>query len=162
MAAPVHAATYSGGSGTEGDPYLISIPQDLVTLANTASSADWASQFLMTQDIDMSGVTGFTPIGNSTTSFTGVFDGGRHAVQNLTIDLPAQSNVGFFGYISGTSCQVRNVGMQGGAVTGGGSVGGLVGVNWGGTVTGCYATGAVTGVGDYVGGLVGYNLSMRK
>ena len=73
MVTPPYAATYSGGSGTAGAPYLISTPADLVTLS--ATSADWASQFLMTQDIDMSAVTGFTLIGNSTTMFTGVFDG---------------------------------------------------------------------------------------
>ena len=42
-------------------------------------------------------------------------------------------------------------------VTGSGdSVGGLVGYNWGGTLTQCYATGAVSG-GTSVGGLVGVN-----
>jgi hypothetical protein len=43
-----------------------------------------------------------------------------------------------------------------GAVTGEGTVGGLVGSN-SGTVTGCYATGTVTGVEGTVGGLVGGN-----
>jgi len=45
-AAPgAYAATYSGGSGTSGDPYLISTPQDLVDLANVANSADWDITF---------------------------------------------------------------------------------------------------------------------
>ena len=42
MAAPgAYAATYSGGSGTSGDPYQISTQQDLFDLANTANAADW-------------------------------------------------------------------------------------------------------------------------
>jgi len=151
----VNAATYSGGSGTEADPYLISTSQDLVTLANTANSADWATHFLMTQDIDMSGVAGFTPIGNSTTAFTGIFDGGGHAIQNLTINLPAQTYVGLFARTYG-ACQFRNLGMQGGAVTGDQFVGALVGLNEFGTITTCYATGTVTGFAR-VGGLVGSN-----
>ena len=35
-----YAATYSGGSGTSGDPYLISTSQDLLDLANMISSAE--------------------------------------------------------------------------------------------------------------------------
>ena len=35
-----YAATYSGGSGTSGDPYLISTSEDLVDLANMISSTE--------------------------------------------------------------------------------------------------------------------------
>jgi len=35
-----YAATYSGGTGTSGDPYLISTSEDLVDLANMISSAE--------------------------------------------------------------------------------------------------------------------------
>ncbi len=154
----VHAATYSGGSGTEGDPYLISIPQDLVTLANTANSADWSRSFLMTQDIEMSGVTGFTPIGNSTTAFTGVFDGGGHVIRNLYIDRPDTDYVGLFGHIT-SGGSVDSLGIEDGAVTGNDYVGGLVGYNSSTyvTVRGCYATSPVTGNNGMVGGLVGWN-----
>ena len=44
-----------------------------------------------------------------------------------------------------------------GNVSGNDSVGGVVGVNYFGTVTGCHATGNVSGGGNYVGGVVGYN-----
>jgi len=172
MAAPTaHAATYSGGSGTEIDPYLISTPQDLLDLANTANEADWDKHFLMTKDINMTGL--FTPIARDTdpgtygfqgTKFTGVFDGGGHAVQNLTINLPTQDYVGLFGYISGASCQIKNLGMQGGTISGRLDVGGLVGWNDSGMVTSCYATGSISATGvevilrvARVGGLVGFN-----
>lgn len=155
MAAPAHAATYSGGTGTEGDPYLISTVQDLLDLSNTANSADWSKHFLMTNDIDMSGVTTFTPIGNAATRFYGVFDGGGHVIQNLTIDLSAQDYVGIFGYL-GASCQLKDLGLQGYSISGNGYTGALVGANRG-TVTDCYATGSVTGGWGRVGGLVGWN-----
>ncbi len=162
-----HAATYSGGSGTEMAPYLISTPQDLQDLSNPANSADWDKHFLMTQDIDMVGVTGFTPIAPDTdlgagshqgTMFTGVFDGGGYAVQNLVIDLPTQDYVGLFGYVDGSAVEIHDLGIQGGSVTGSNYIGGLLGCNRDGvTLTGCYATGAVSGSDRYVGGLVGYN-----
>ena len=48
-----------------------------------------------------------------------------------------------------------------GAVSGVEGVGGVVGQNFGGTVENCYNTGTVTGTGtdDYVGGVVGWNVS---
>ena len=107
-----YAATYSGGAGTLGDPYLISTPQDLLDLSNPVNSADWDKHFLMTNDIDMSGVTGFTPIApdddpvaedHQGVKFTGVFDGGGHAIWNLTINLPTQDYVGLFGYVDGSA-----------------------------------------------------------
>ncbi len=59
--------------------------------------------------------------------------------------------VGFNGeYSSVSNCYATGI------VSGGGTVGGLVGWNWSGTILKCYATGGVTG--DYeVGGLVGDN-----
>ncbi len=50
-----------------------------------------------------------------------------------------------------TSCYTTGV------ISGGGSVGGLVGENWGGTVTQCYSSAAVDGKSNAVGGLVGDN-----
>ena len=46
-----------------------------------------------------------------------------------------------------------------GAVSGVEGVGGVVGQNFGGTVENCYNTGTVTGTDDYVGGVVGWNVS---
>ncbi|MCP3976451.1 MAG: DUF5011 domain-containing protein, partial [bacterium] len=61
-----------------------------------------------------------------------------------------------FGFTSGTS-SISNLGLEGGEVTGAYYVGGLGGVNNGGSITTSYATGAVTGSGAFVGGLVGIN-----
>jgi len=97
---------------------------------------------------------GFTPLGNSTTNFTGSFNGLGHTISNLTINVPSASDVGLFGY-TGTGSVIQNVGLLGGSVTGDDIVGGLVGLN-NGTVSNSYATGNVSG-SEYVGGLVGYN-----
>ncbi len=157
-----HAATYSGGSGTELAPYLIATPQDLQDLSNTANSADWDKHFLMPQDIDMVGITSFTPIGNNTTKFTGIVDGGGFAVQNLTLDLPMQDNVGLFGRVSGSG-EVKDLGLEGGNVVGREYVGGLAGRNEGGAITDCYTTGPVSGnvrVGGLIGSSVGGTISL--
>jgi len=104
--------------------------------------------------------TGFAPVGNFTTQFTGNFDGLGHTISNLFINRPTTGNVGLIG-CSGTA--IQNVGLVGGSVSGANNmangmtkfVGGLVGINLG-TVSNSYATCSVSGSGQ-VGGLVGYN-----
>ena len=63
-----------------------------------------------------------------------------------------------FGYL-GSGGEVRNLGIEGGSVTGNQHVGSLVARNEGGTIRACYATGNVTGSSSSVGGLVGINNS---
>ncbi len=163
FATGAEAGIYSGGAGTAESPFLISTPQDLVSLANPVNSADWNNHFLMTHSIDMSGVVDFTPIAPDTnlnttehdgTNFTGVFDGGGYAIQNLVIDLPDQNFVGLFGVVY-TGGVVQDLNLENVSVTGLNLVGALIGSNYG-TVSDCHMTGSVTG-GSYVGGLVGVN-----
>ncbi len=168
FATMAHGATYSGGGGVMGDPFLISSPQDLADLANPDNSTDWDKHFLMTNDIDMSGITGFAPIGPTWrewdggfvvtvvgTPFTGVFDGGGNTIHNLIIARPNQGSVGLFSGVSGASAQVKNLGLQGGRVVGTGTVGALVGLN-NGLIEACRADVQVTG--RDTGGLVGSNM----
>lgn len=100
---------------------------------------------------------GFEPIGNSTTPFTGKFDGLGHTISNLAINRPATEFVGLFGYAGGVgiSAEIRNIGLIGGSVTGLNFVGELVGAN-GATISNSYSTGSVSGT-TYVGGLAGEN-----
>lgn len=74
----VYAQTYSGGSGTAQDPYLISSKADMAALAIAVNDGNAYSgkHFLLTQDL--TGIS--TRIGNSSTNcFKGVFDGGGYA-----------------------------------------------------------------------------------
>ncbi len=122
------------------------------------------ANYTLGRDINMSttgsggnvwGSAGFIPIGNSGDPFTGTFNGLGYSISGLTIDLPAASNVGLFGY-TGSSSVIENVGLVGGTVSGYHNVGDLVGDNLG-SINGSYANGSVVGAGTSVGGLVGAN-----
>ena len=119
-----------------------------------------SGNYVLGANIDATGTSfwntnsGFTPVGNSTTPFTGTFDGLGHTITNLTINRPTTAYVGLFGY-TGTSSVIRNVGLVGSSVNGLVHVGNLVGYNYG-TVNNSYAAGNVSGH-QYVGGLAGFN-----
>ena len=103
----------------------------------------------------MWGSAGFSPIGNLSTPFTGRFDGQGYTITGLTINRPATSYVGLFGY--GLNSDIRNVGLIGGSVAGRAFTGALIGRN-SGDVTESYSSVNMTGygqTGQYVGGLVG-------
>ena len=78
--------TWTQGSGTQTDPYLIEIPQHLAWLAqkvNDGTSTYNGVYFRLTADLDMNSLE-WTPIGNSTTNrFKGVFDGDGHFIDNI-------------------------------------------------------------------------------
>ncbi|HUW26803.1 MAG TPA: MBG domain-containing protein [Gallionella sp.] len=103
------------------------------------------------------GNAGWQPIGNTTTPFTGHFDGLGHTVTDLFINRPTTNHVGLFGYAENAT--LSNVGLVGGSMVGqtwvGGLMGGLEAINGTASISNSYVTGSVTG-GDYVGGLAGY------
>ena len=83
----------------------------------------------------------------------GEFDGNGHRIANLSFSFGFIAHVGLFGYVASggvvTGVSAENVNINGRLV-----VGGLVGQNYGGTVSDSYSTGSVTGWAN-VGGLVG-------
>ncbi|MCT7517397.1 GLUG motif-containing protein [Aliarcobacter cryaerophilus] len=102
------------------------------------------------------GYYGFNPIGDSSNSFTGTFDGLGFTISDLYINRPTQDNVGLFEYTNNAT--IKNIGLENVNITGNNYVGGLVGRNGGnkGTISNSYATGSVNGNSE-VGGLVGVN-----
>ncbi len=148
------AAVYSGGAGTEVDPYRIGSVADWQTLAATAG--DWDKHFFLMGDIDFGGAV-LGQVGTSFTHFAGVFDGNGHVLKNGQVHPSGTGNTGVFGFLD-TAGAIRNLGVKSVAVTGNFYTGGLVGVNQG-RITDCYTTGTVTGEvsAEYIGGLVGQN-----
>ena len=132
------------------------------------NSTTLAASYTLARDLGDGGITnpseiwgtsltsgaGFVPIGNSTTNFTGTFNGLGHTLGNLYINSTSDVSVGLFGY-TGTGALVENAGVINVDLTGNNNVGALVGYNNGGTITDSYSTGSVSGNGS-VGGLVGF------
>jgi len=179
MGTSLMAGTYSGGTGVDADnAFLISNTDDLIELSNTSS--DWDAYFKQTADIafdaneenvdwdgdgtadwDTEDQLGFSPIGNSSTNFTGSYDGNEKTISNLFINRPSQDFIGLFGYVNGdeSTTEIYDLGVTNVDITGNDRVGGLLGYNLSSTVSNSYSTGSVSGTGNYVGGLVGQNNS---
>ncbi len=123
--------------------------------ANSALAGRWAQGV----DIDARATanwnagTGFTPIGNGSTPFTGRFDGLGYVITGLTINRPASSNQGLFGVTSGAD--LVNIGLEGVSISAQNYVGALAGQTLVGSVKRSHVTGTVSGL-DSVGGLMGY------
>ncbi|MBU0983156.1 MAG: filamentous hemagglutinin N-terminal domain-containing protein, partial [candidate division Zixibacteria bacterium] len=164
LAAGDNFSTSLGSDGTVVDYHVItSLGSEGSTSATDLQgmSDNLTGNYVLGADIDASSTSawdsgaGFSPIGISNVLYySGVFDGLGHTITDLTINRASTQFVGLFGYTNGAT--IANVGLVGGTVTGDTSVGGLVGCNYSGTVTGSYATGFVTGW-FRVGGLVGWN-----
>ena len=97
-------SSFSGGSGTQADPYKISSSADLVQLAtdiNNSTSRLYEDQyFVQTGNINMSGIN-FVPIGindNSYHQFRGKYNGQNYTISNLTVN-GSYDYAGLFGYI---------------------------------------------------------------
>ncbi|MCL2283663.1 MAG: hypothetical protein FWC26_10165 [Fibromonadales bacterium] len=85
--------------------------------------------------------------------FQGTFDGADYIVSGMYINTGSGSQ-GLFGASIGT---IRNLGVNAFYISGGGTIGGLVGRHFGGgTIVNSYTSGNVKG-GSNVGGLVGVN-----
>lgn len=92
------------GEGTESSPYIIANASDMVKLSDAINNQllDFTNEYLsMTADIDMSGITDFTPFGFSNkagATFNGTFLGNGHSIKNLSIDSRTNKvlNVGLF------------------------------------------------------------------
>jgi hypothetical protein len=148
-------AKYSGGTGDPWDPYLISDANDMNEIGR--DSNDWDKDFVMTADVNLAQFTGtqFNIIGNGTTKFTGVFDGDGHTISNFTYTSTLTDYISVFGYV-GSGGEIMDLGIVDANIDAGSGdcAGGLVGYNYYGIITRCYATGDVNG-GTYVGGLLG-------
>ena len=157
------AAVRDASTGFTGYELMNSLDFDNVSGSPSIWSencTDGACQTATAVDGDNADKVGWAPIGyyNSSTDnapYTATFEGNSHTISNLYIDRSSANGVGLFGLL-GTGSNVRNLGIEGGSVTGKSFVGGFVGWNNGGTISACYATGNASGSG-FVGGLVGNN-----
>jgi len=146
------------GDGSVGNPYQIATLNNLYWLTQTSSS--WSKNFIQTANIDATSTStwasgaGFSPIGNTTTNYTGTYNGQKYTISNLTINKSSGSSVGFFGYVSSPAV-IQNINLQNISVTTSGNyVGSLLGYLNSGTIIGCTSSGTVT-VSTYDGSSFG-------
>jgi len=144
-------AQYEGGTGTAGNPYLINTAEQMNQIGT--NPGDWNKHFELTADMDMSGIAGTDY--NIIETFTGTFDGNDFRISNFSLTSTRQERTGLFGTVSGT---IKDLGLlKPNIFAEGRDVGSLIGYLNQGTITNCYAKGAVVSGGNYVGGLVGSN-----
>ena len=98
-------------------------------------------------------------IDNTNISFRAIFEGNGKTISNLYINRPSEFYGGLFAATRTTKTQIRRLGLPNVQVNGLIGVGGLVGINRGGTIRLCYTTGMVSGGESHVGGLAGYHIS---
>lgn len=115
---------------------------------------DLSGSYTLKNDIDLSKIDNWTPIGNAKTPFTGKFDGAGFTIKNLNIKRPNTNNVGLFGNI-GQEAEVKNINISPAKIEGKIYVGALAGTN-NGTIENCSAVAEVK-ASSAVGGLVGQN-----
>ena len=157
------AQNFSGGTGTEADPFQIANAADLQQLSKDVAvdmNSYAGSFFVMTQDIDMEGVTDFDPIGNNFSGdlhpFSGSFDGQGHKIFNFKKEWEELGFVGIFGIIM--NANIENLTLASSNIYGDLSVGGIVGVAMGDNViSNCHTAADVTiGVRKfYIAGICG-------
>ncbi|MGN0233212.1 MAG: CotH kinase family protein [Bacteroidaceae bacterium] len=138
--------------------FYISSPADLIEFSQAVNSGANKSEGYLTEDINMSGYSDyFSPIGNETYPFMGIFDGRGHSISNLNIK--GTSNCGLFGIV-GDGVQISDFVFDSScSITGASYVGVVATSMYSGLVTiervGNEAN--ITGTGVNVAGIFGCN-----
>lgn len=84
--------------------WVVASAYDLAYVSENISSMNKDS-FVVSGNIDMSGIDGFTSIGSTAVAFSGTFDGNGHTISNLKLNGTAKT--AFFGTL--TDATVKNV-----------------------------------------------------
>ena len=138
--------------------YTVTSADGLMNIAELVNGGKSNINITLDTDIDLTGKD-WTPIGTDyDNSYKGTFDGGGHTITGLTFTTNDEF-AGLFGWLNRAGT-VKNVVMEGVQITSnqiyGGSIGGVVGYSWG-TIENCSVSGSVSGT-VYVGGVVGVQI----
>ena len=138
--------------------YTVYNANGLMNIAELVNGGKSDINITLDKNIDLTGKD-WTPIGTDyDNSYKGTFDGGGHTITGLTFTTNDEY-AGLFGWLNRAGT-VKNVVMEGVQITShqiyGGSIGGVVGSGWG-TIENCSVSGSVSGT-VYVGGVVGVQI----
>ncbi len=160
-------ASFPGGTGVNGDPYLICNHQQLDAVRTIPNGR----YFKLRDNVSLESYTSntFAPLrGSGSTSFSSSeFDGSGLFVANWTYKNNTEDHVGFFRVITGNSL-ISNLNIVNADVEGKSQVGILAGYidrgNCGAVLTDSTVQGKVRGNGDRIGGMAGtvYNGSTQN
>ncbi|MCL1984350.1 MAG: hypothetical protein FWG58_02985, partial [Methanomassiliicoccaceae archaeon] len=161
----------TGEPGSETDPFLISSGGQLKLLAELINdgNSDYnndAVYYKLSKDVSLNDTSMlnvwskglipkniWTPIGSHDTPFKANFDGNGRTIRGVYIDNDSpDEGQGLFGYLAGS---VKDLGVEESLIRSARCVGGIAGFVDGGSVTGCYNAGTVSGMSD-IGGIAGY------
>ncbi|MGG1263865.1 filamentous hemagglutinin [Brevibacillus laterosporus] len=150
----IYVNHFSGGGGTQADPYIVSNEEDLNNVRNNLSA--W---YLQDRDIVMGRYqtgSGFEPIGNGSNQFRGVYDGNGYSIKSLYINSNTDETGLFGASLSSTIQNVRLIDPN--VISSKSRVGALVGYGYNTYIFNCNVIGGVVeskGGGECTGGLVG-------
>jgi len=172
-------ASFSGGSGESGDPYLIADYNDIDAIDSDHRLL--SKSFKLVCDVDINGVD-FFGVASMEMPFGGNFDGSGYSIKNFKLD---SSGIYYLSFIKATenTAWVRNLGMENvvweipSSWYAGGIVGfnrgcidncnaeldvhchaycgGIAGMNFGGEITRCFSSGSMSADYCCCSGIVG-------
>ena len=142
---------------TENDAYVISTTEDLNLLSERVKAGNNYTNkyFKLGANITYNKNTtnNFTPIGNGTYAFKGIFDGQGHIISGLNISLGSTDFVGLFG--KAINATIKNLIVDNSTINGQFSVGAILGEG-DSNVANCRVTNTVAVSGNtHVGGIIG-------
>ncbi|MDR1451960.1 MAG: hypothetical protein LBI57_06505 [Helicobacteraceae bacterium] len=129
----------------------------------SAIRSNLSGKYILLNDITLTSTTlddteGWSPIGDSSTPFTGILNGNGYKVSGLWIDRSSIDNVGLFGYIN-NGAKISNFGVSinnvKGGVKGRKTVGAIAGYTYNSSIKNSYSMGNVSG-DNSVGGIAGF------
>ncbi len=163
--------TFSGGTGTESDPYKITKAEDFTELAtqvNDNAVSFTGKYFALENDITIPSTFTYTPIGKWVSysvqnKFDGVFDGKNHTITDLVLSTQTGDRYSGLFAVVDTAGVIKNLNLAnpkvtvdaGTSVSGGTIVGQLAGTVDNVHVKGGSYTSSISG---FKGGLVGHVL----
>ena len=160
------AANYDGMVGRTNNTFVIDEATksayihnqvEMIQFANYVNDGNTMSGYTvyLANDIDLMNIN-WTPIGSSTTPFSGTFDGQGYSISNLVVNGGSNSNIGLFGMT--TNGEIKNFTLENADVSGRLNVGAVAGTPYTSKYSNITITGDVKVEGyAYVGALGGKN-----
>lgn len=156
----LQATDFSGGKGTEAEPYLIKVAKDLEDMAEAITQENQFADtyFQLVNDIALEG-TQFA-IGNKSKPFKGSFDGNNKTISGLIIFPQGTNGAGLFG-ATDLGATIKNLTITSSRLVTVGDeqsyyIGGICGYNKG-NISNCVVKDVIIQGYRAIGGIAGYN-----